>query len=79
MSKLKEKSKNKYMREIKPGVWVDVYDVINAWEVTDGGFQHALKKILACGQRGHKSEEEDRVDIIASINRSNEIYEEFKK
>ena len=67
--------RNKYMREIQPGVWVDVYDVIEAWGVTDGGFQHALKKILACGSRGHKDEEEDRKDIHMSIKRSNEIFE----
>jgi hypothetical protein len=68
-------SRNKYMREIQPGVWVDVYDVIEAFGVTDGGFQHALKKILACGSRGHKDEEEDRKDIHMSIKRSNEIFE----
>ena len=67
--------RNKYMREIQPGIWVDVYDVIEAWGVTDGGFQHALKKILACGSRGHKDEEEDRKDIHMSIKRSNEIFE----
>jgi hypothetical protein len=67
--------RNKYMREIAPGFWVDVYDVIEAFEVTDGGMQHALKKILACGQRGHKDEEEDRKDILVSIKRSNEIFE----
>jgi len=66
---------NKYMREIVPGVWVDVYDVINAFDVSDGGYQHALKKILACGQRGHKNEQEDRRDILASVIRSNEIFD----
>ena len=67
--------RNKYLRRILPGVWVDVYDVIAAFEVNDGGMQHALKKILACGQRGHKDEAEDRKDILASIKRSNEIFE----
>jgi len=62
------------MREITPGVWVDVYDVIAAFEVIDGGMQHALKKILATGKRGHKDEAEDRKDILASVKRSNEIF-----
>lgn len=66
--------RNKYDREIIPGVWVDVYDVIEAFEVTDGGLQHALKKILATGKRGHKNEIEDRQDILASVLRSNEIF-----
>ena len=69
-----DRKRNKYMREILPEVWVDVYDVINAFDVTDGGFQHALKKMLAPGQRGHKDEAEDRKDIMASVKRSNEIY-----
>lgn len=72
--KEKPKSSNKYLREILPGVWVDVYDVIAAFEVTDGGMQHALKKILATGKRGHKDEAEDRKDIMASVRRSNEIF-----
>ena len=71
------KEPNKYMRQIKPGVFVDVYDVIQAFGVVDGGFQHAIKKLLAVGQRGHKDESEDRKDIAASIKRSNEIYEEW--
>lgn len=62
------------MREIVPNVWVDVYDVIAAFDITDGGMQHAIKKIMACGTRGHKSEAEDRQDILASILRSNEIF-----
>lgn len=73
-----ESDKNKYMREILPNVWVDVYDVINAFEVTDGGMAHALKKILATGKRGHKDEAEDRKDILASIKRSNEIFDRKK-
>jgi len=70
--------RNKYMREVAPGIWIDVYDIIDAFDVTDGGMQHALKKILACGSRGHKDEEEDRSDILASIVRSNEIFD-FKR
>lgn len=71
---VKTMQRNKYMREILPDVWVDVYDVIEAFEVTDGGMQHALKKILATGTRGHKDETEDREDILASVKRSNEIF-----
>ena len=71
--------RHKYMREIAPGVWVDVYDVIEAFGVTDGGMQHALKKILATGTRGHKDEAEDRKDILASVKRSNEIFNRRSK
>lgn len=37
---------NKYLREIKPGVWVDVYDVLSAWGVTNPALQHLIKKAL---------------------------------
>lgn len=48
----------KYLRKIRPAdgkgepILVDVYCVIKAFSVTDAGLQHALKKILAPGQRG---------------------------
>ncbi len=70
-------ARNKYMREIKPGVWVDVYDVIRAFNVTDGALQHLLKKALAVGQRGHKDAVTDYKDIVASSKRALEIYEEW--
>lgn len=65
--------RNKYMREIKPGVWVDVYDVIQAWKVTNSAQQHLIKKALQGGQRGHKDYETDMHDIIASATRAIEL------
>ena len=67
----------KYHVEILPDVWVDVYDVIGGFKVTDAGLQHALKKILVVGKRGHKDEAEDRKDIHDSVVRSNERFELF--
>lgn len=58
--------KNKYSREIFPNVWVDVYDVLRAFKVEDGALAHLIKKALADGQRGHKDQMEDRVDILNS-------------
>jgi hypothetical protein len=63
-------SNDKYKREIKPGVFIDVYDVIDCYEVTSGPLQHALKKILAPGQRGHKTYEQDLIDILSSVERA---------
>jgi hypothetical protein len=74
MIKTLNKGKSKYHREILPGIWVDVYDVLDAFDVTDPGYQHAVKKLLAVGKRGHKDENEDRKDILDSITRSNERY-----
>lgn len=69
--------RNKYMREIKPDVWVDVYDCLRAFNVTDPCLQHLVKKALAVGQRGHKDANEDYKDIKASAIRALEIYEEW--
>lgn len=70
-----EPVRNKYMREIAPGVWVDVYDVLYAFAVTDPCLQHLLKKALATGIRGHKSTREDLVDIRDSAIRAVEHYD----
>jgi len=42
-------ARSKYHREIKPGVWVDVYDVLNAWVVQNPALQHLVKKALQPG------------------------------
>lgn len=69
----KEKLGNKYLHEIKPGVFVDVYDVLMAWNVTNPALQHLIKKALQPGERGHKSREQDLQDIIDSAIRAKEL------
>lgn len=64
---------NKYQREIKPGVFVDVYDVLKAFSVVNPALQHLVKKALAVGQRGHKDAAEDLQDIIDSAIRAKEL------
>lgn len=64
---------NKYQREIKPGVSVDVYDVLKAWDVRNPALQHLIKKALAVGQRGHKDVAEDLQDIVDSAVRALEL------
>lgn len=64
---------NKYMHQIKPGVFVDVYDVLMAWSVTNPALQHLIKKALQAGERGHKSREQDLQDIIDSAIRAKEL------
>jgi hypothetical protein len=74
-----EKPRNKYMREIAPGVWVDVYDVLYAFSVTDPCLQHLIKKALATGVRGHKSTREDLIDIRDSAIRAVEHYDKMNQ
>ncbi|RKQ97105.1 hypothetical protein C7446_2524 [Kushneria sinocarnis] len=64
---------SKYHREIAPGVYVDVYDVLTAWQVTNPALQHLIKKALCPGGRGHKTKAEDLNEIIASAKRAKEI------
>ncbi|WP_413616431.1 hypothetical protein MRB56_09190 [Halomonas cupida] len=68
-----DEPRSKYHREIKPGVWVDVYDVLSAWAVENPALQHLIKKALAPGQRGHKDLMTDLDDIIVSAKRAKEL------
>lgn len=67
------KKATKYHREIKSGVFVDVYDVLVAFNVANPALQHLIKKALAAGQRGHKDLLTDMQDIIDSAHRAMEI------
>jgi hypothetical protein len=49
---------------------VDVYDVLEAFNVTCPALQHLIKKALCVGIRGHKDESQDLQDIIDSANRA---------
>lgn len=71
---------NKYIKVIKNhegSLAVDVYDVLQAWRVTNPALQHLIKKALQCGSRGHKTQEEDLQDILASAKRAIEIGSNF--
>ncbi len=47
-------------------ITVDVYAVLNAFEVIDPALQHLIKKALCAGLRGHKDIEQDLIDIVES-------------
>lgn len=66
---------NKYNRKCK-GVVIDVYDVIKAFDVTCPALQHLIKKSLCTGLRGHKSREQDLLEILASAKRAVELNNE---
>jgi hypothetical protein len=60
---------SKYTRTIK-GVKIDVYDILQAWEVKNPALQHLIKKALQPGARGHKTRQEDMTDIMVSAERA---------
>ena len=67
----------KYLREIKPGILVDVYDVLAAWRVSNPALQHLIKKALQAGNRGHKDLQEDLDDIVVSAKRAKDLGDRF--
>lgn len=62
----------KYNRPCK-GVTIDVYDVLQAFEVTNPALQHLIKKALCAGLRGHKDREQDLHEILESAKRAIEL------
>ena len=71
-------SGSKYLRTIRntEGVkltGVDVYAVIEAFNVTNAGAQHAIKKLLCAGIRGKGSTDNDLLECIPAINRAVQI------
>ena len=60
--------------EIMPdGLIIDVYDVLKAFEVTCPATQHAIKKMLMAGERGHKDKQTDLNEAIQSLQRAKEL------
>ena len=64
---------NKYIKEIKLDVFVDVYDVLDAFEVKNPATQHAVKKLLMPGKRGVKDTVQDLEEAKQSIERAIEL------
>ena len=52
---------------------VDVYRVLDAFNVTNSQLQHIVKKALCAGQRGHKDYLRDLQDIVDSAKNAIEM------
>jgi hypothetical protein len=66
------RQRNKYDREIKPGVWVDVYDVLRAFKVTGGAVAHAVIRLLT-----GKQERQDLTEARDSLDRAIQQIDEW--
>lgn len=55
---------------------IDVYRVLDAFGVYDPATQHAVKKMLCMGLRGHKDYLTDLNDSIDSLQKAKELYEQ---
>ena len=69
---------NHYFRDC-PYDKIDVYRIIDIFEITDPVAQHILKKCIATGKRGHKDEERDWQDILDSAQRRLDMIAEDAK
>jgi hypothetical protein len=49
---------------------------LELFEVVDPAIQHAVKKLLVAGNRGHKDLQKDVKEAIVSLNRRIEMWEE---
>lgn len=66
-----------YYKKIPSGVeYVDVYRVLELFQVHNPSIAHAVKKLLVAGGRGHKNIEKDIKEAIVSLNRWVEMREE---
>lgn len=82
MTQITEHEGQKYLRTIhsalpKQGkVDVDVYCVLEAFQVSCPACQHAIKKILCAGQRSKGTFLEDLQGAVAALNRAVELEEQ---
>ena len=68
-----------YYKDVSKLDVMDVYRIIDLWEITDPCDQHALKKILCPGERGHKDIIQDTQDVIDTMQRKLEMFSENVK
>jgi hypothetical protein len=57
-------------------VTVDVYRVLDAFQVTDPALQHLVKKALCAGLRGHKDRAQDLRDIVISAEKALDFHKD---
>ena len=68
-------AENKYALARK-GILNDFYDVLDAFGAACPDTQHAIKKLLMSGKRGHKTELGDLMEARASIDRAIDLARE---
>lgn len=73
------KKHNHYFKDVQHLSSIDVYRVLQLYNVTDACLQHAIKKLLVAGGRGAgKDINQDIQEAIDTLNRWKEIQIENK-
>ncbi len=65
-----------YVKDVRGLNKLDVYRVLELFEVKSPAIQHAIKKLLAAGGRGAKDTKKDVAEAIVSLKRWEEMYSE---
>lgn len=65
-----------YYKDVRHLDYIDVYRVLDLFEVTDGAIAHAIKKLLVAGGRGNKDAAKDIQEAIDSLIRKQKMVEE---
>lgn len=73
-----DKKHNHYYKDVTHLAYIDVYRVLDLFNVTDPCLSHAVKKLLVAGGRGHKDISRDVQDVIDSCVRWQEMQQEDK-
>jgi hypothetical protein len=60
---------NHYFKDVRHIDGIDVYRVLELFNVTDPCLQHAVKKLLCAGKRGAKDEEQDVQEAMDTLER----------
>jgi hypothetical protein len=71
-----EKKHSHYFKDVSKLNYIDVYRVIDLFKIQHPCLQHAVKKLLVSGGRGHKDEDRDIQDVIDSCVRWQEMRKE---
>jgi hypothetical protein len=64
-----KKQHSHYFKDVSTLNHIDVYRIIELYEITCPVAQHILKKAIAAGKRGAKDQAKDMVEIADSANR----------
>ena len=73
---MSEQKHNHYFKDVSNLKFIDVYRVLDLFNVVNPCVQHAIKKLLCAGQRGIKDQKQDVQEAIASLVRYLEMQTE---
>lgn len=65
-----------YFKDVRHLDYIDVYRILDLFEVTDQMIAHVIKKLLAAGQRGAKDAEKDIDEAFETLLRRKEMRRE---